>query len=116
MKSFSDKHTDLGRKSSFRQDAETSTLQACAPQNFRWDSGRDSRLVDEKAAHSLKHLVEFLDRHFSNRVKDDVLFDGEKPLRTNETGLIDLAALTIGTIQWNGERIPVRAAGDLAQN
>src|SRR5919106_4956285 len=49
-------------------------------------------------------------------MKDDVLFDGEKPLRTNEAWLIDLAALTIGTIQWNGESIPVCSTRDLAQN
>src|SRR5437899_11665635 len=49
-------------------------------------------------------------------MKNDVLFDGEKPLRTNEARLIDLAALTIAAIQRNGERIPVRAAGDLAKN
>src|SRR5437867_10308245 len=49
-------------------------------------------------------------------MKDDVLFDGEKPLRTNEARLIDLAPLTIAAIQRNGERIPVRAAGDLAEN
>jgi hypothetical protein len=39
-------------------------LAACAPQNFRWDSGRYNRLIDEKTAHSLKHLVEFLGGHF----------------------------------------------------
>ena len=46
-------------------------------------------------------------------VKDDVLLDTEKSLRTNEAGLIDLAALTIALIQRDGERVPVPAAGDL---
>jgi hypothetical protein len=49
-------------------------------------------------------------------VKNDVLFDSEKALRTNEAGLTDFAALTIAFIQRNSERIPVSAAGDLAQN
>ena len=33
-----------------------------------------------------------------------------------KAGLTDFAALTIAFIQWNGERIPVPAAGDLAEN
>jgi hypothetical protein len=37
-------------------------------------------------------------------------------LRTNEAGLTDFAAFTIAIIQGNGERIPMRAARDLAQN
>ncbi len=74
------------------------------------------RLINEKAAHFLKHLVEFRGVHLSNRVKNDVVFKGEKSLRTNEAWLADLAAFTIATIQWNGERIPVRAARDLTQN
>ena len=45
-----------------------------------------------------------------------MLFDAEKTLRTNEAGLTDFAAFTIGFIQRNGERIPVRAAGNLAEN
>src|SRR5216110_1203351 len=45
-----------------------------------------------------------------------MLFDHEKSLRANEAGLIDFAALTIAFIQRNGERIPVRAAGNLAEN
>jgi hypothetical protein len=49
-------------------------------------------------------------------VKDDVLFDGEQSLRTNEAGLIELAAFTIALIQRNGESVRVPAAGDLAQN
>jgi hypothetical protein len=44
------------------------------------------------------------------------MFDAEKALRTNETRLIDLAALTIGTIQRNGKPIGVRATGDLTEN
>src|SRR5258705_3353352 len=49
-------------------------------------------------------------------MKNDVLFDSEQSLRTNEAGLIELPALTIAFIQRNGERIPVRAARDLAEN
>jgi hypothetical protein len=75
-----------------------------------------STSVDEKSAHSLKDLVEFLDRHFSNRLKNEVLFDCEKALRTNKARPVELAALTIAFIQRNRERIPVPAAGDLAQN
>jgi hypothetical protein len=45
-----------------------------------------------------------------------MLFDGEKSLRPNEAGVIELAAFTIAFIQWNGEGIPVRAARDLAKN
>jgi hypothetical protein len=45
-----------------------------------------------------------------------MLFDGEKPLRTNKAGLIDFAAFTIAAVQRNGESIPVRAACDLTQN
>jgi hypothetical protein len=49
-------------------------------------------------------------------MQNDVLFDGEKALRTNDAGLTDFAALTITFVQWDGESIPVRAARDLAQN
>src|SRR5215472_7730114 len=45
-----------------------------------------------------------------------MLFDGEKSLRTDETGLTNFAAFTITFIQRDGERIPVPAAGDLAKN
>src|SRR5215469_7886490 len=45
-----------------------------------------------------------------------MLFDGEKPLRTNETWLTNFAALTIAFIQWNGESVPVPSAGNLAEN
>src|SRR5262249_23127308 len=97
---------------------ENCSRHGCLYGNCRFNALRTTRStsVDEKRARFFKHLVEFFGSHFSNRVKDDVLFNCEKPLRTNETGLIDLAALTIGTIQWNGEGIPVRAAGDLAKN
>ncbi len=44
------------------------------------------------------------------------MFNAEKSLRTNEARLTDFAALTIGVIQWNGESVPVRAAGDLTEN
>src|SRR5436189_1485438 len=73
-------------------------------------------LVNEKRARFLEYLVEFLCCDFSNRMKNDVLFDAEKSLRTNEAWLTDFAALTIGIIQRNGERIPVNAACDLTQN
>ena len=45
-----------------------------------------------------------------------MLFDSEKPLRTDETWVIELAALTITFIEWNCERIPVRATRDLTEN
>ena len=45
-----------------------------------------------------------------------MLFNGEKSLRTNKAGLTDLTAFTIAVVQRDGERIPVRAAGDLAEN
>ena len=45
-----------------------------------------------------------------------MLFDGEESLRADEARLIELAAFTVAFIQWDGERIPVRAAGDLAEN
>ena len=45
----------------------------------------------------------------------NVLFDGEKACgRMNRADRF--AALTIAFVQRNGESIPVRAAGDLAQN
>jgi hypothetical protein len=49
-------------------------------------------------------------------VKNDVVFDAEKSLRTNAARLTEFAALTIALIQRNGETIEVRATGDLAQN
>jgi hypothetical protein len=49
-------------------------------------------------------------------VKNNVLLDGEKSLRTDEAGLIDLAALAIAAVQWDGESIPMRAARNLAEN
>jgi hypothetical protein len=49
-------------------------------------------------------------------VKNDVVFECEKPLWANEARLIELATLAIGFIQWNGEGVRVRAAGDLAEN
>ena len=73
-------------------------------------------LVDKKRASFLKHLVEFRGVHLSDRVKNDVVFKSEKSLRPNEAWLTDLAAFTIGIVQRNSERIPVRAARDLAEN
>jgi len=81
----------------------------------RW-AQRVRSLIDKERAHFLKYLVVFRGRHFSHWANNDVLFDGEQSLRADETRLIDLAAFTIGFIQRNGERIPVRATRDLAQN
>jgi hypothetical protein len=47
-------------------------------------------------------------------VKNDVVFNGEKSLRTNKARLRELAAFKIGMIQRNGESIGVRAARDPA--
>ncbi len=44
------------------------------------------------------------------------MFNAEKSLRTNETGLTDLTAFKIGNIQRDGESIVMRAARDLAEN
>jgi hypothetical protein len=49
-------------------------------------------------------------------VKNEVMFESEKPLRANVARLIDLPALTIATIQRDRKTIEVRAAGDLAEN
>ena len=45
-----------------------------------------------------------------------MLFDTEKSLRTNKARPIEFAAFTVAFIQRNSERIPVPAAGDLAEN
>ena len=49
-------------------------------------------------------------------MKNDVLFDAEQSLRTDEARLRKLAAFKIAASQRNGESIGVRAAGDLAEN
>jgi hypothetical protein len=72
--------------------------------------------VDENRTGFLEDLVEFFRGHFSNCAKTDPLFDSEKSLRTNEARLSDPTAFIIAFIQWNGESVPVRAAGDLAKN
>jgi len=77
---------------------------------------RGETLIDEKRANFLKHFVEFLGSHFSNRVKDDVLFDTEKPLRANEARVGEFATFEIAAGQRNRESIGTRSAGDLAQN
>src|SRR5436190_23809303 len=74
------------------------------------------QLVDEESAHSFKNFIEFVGGHLSDRPKNHMLFHAEKTLWTNEAGLIDFAALTIGFIQRNSESVPVRAARDLAKN
>jgi hypothetical protein len=73
-------------------------------------------LLDEELARSFQNLVKFLFGYFSNRVKNDVMFQCEKPLWANVARLVDLAAFTIGTIQWDGKTIGVRATRDLAEN
>jgi len=70
----------------------------------------------EKLTHSSQYFVEFRCLHLSNRVKNQVVFKCEKSLRTNEAWLTHPAAFTIAGIQWNGERIPVCVARDLAEN
>jgi hypothetical protein len=65
-------------------------LSVNAPSPRRADCGGCVPPVDKKYARFLKHLVEFLRAYFSHRVKDDVLFDGEQSLRTNEAGLREL--------------------------
>jgi len=79
-------------------------------------AGCGKQSVDEKRARFLKHFVEFRGCHFPNGLENEVLFDGEKALRTNEAWLTDFAAFTIAFVQWNGESIPVCAARDLAEN
>jgi hypothetical protein len=49
-------------------------------------------------------------------VKNEVMFECEKPLRANVAWLIDLPALTITTIKRDRKTIQVRTAGDLAEN
>ena len=49
-------------------------------------------------------------------MKNDPAINGEKPLRTNEALMAELAAFKIGAIQRNGESIEMRATGDLAEN
>src|SRR5436309_1053389 len=93
----------------------------CLYRNCRFNAlrsrlGDRSTLVDKKFPHPLKHFVEFLSGHLSNRMKNDVMFDGEKSLRTDEARLRKLAAFKIAASQRNGESIEVRAAGDLAEN
>src|SRR5436309_835196 len=93
----------------------------CLYRNCRFNALRSRRgdrstLVDKKFPHPLKHFVEFLSGHLSNRMKNDVLFDAEQSLRTDEARLRKLAAFKIAASQRNGESIGVRAAGDLAEN
>jgi hypothetical protein len=88
----------------------------CRFNALRRRRGDRSTLVDEKSTRSLKHLIEFFGGHFSDGMENDVLLDGKKSLRPDEAWLTDLAAFTIGIVQRNGERIPVRAARDLAEN
>jgi hypothetical protein len=70
----------------------------------------------EKLTHFHQHLVEFRCLHFSNRVKNEVVFKREKALWTNEARLTEFAAFTIAIIQRHGESIAVSAASDLAEN
>jgi hypothetical protein len=74
------------------------------------------RSVDQEFPHSLENFVKFFRRHLSDRVQNDVLFDTEKSLRTNEAGLRKLAAFEIAVGQRNSESIGMRPARDLAEN
>jgi len=74
------------------------------------------RSVYEEPAHSLKHLVEFLCCHLSNRVKNEVVFKGEKSLRTNKSRLRELSAFKVADIKRNGEGVVMCTARDLAEN
>jgi hypothetical protein len=62
---------------------------------------KPKNLVNEELTRSFEHLVEFRFGDLLNGVKDDMMFKCEKPLWTNEAGLIELAALTIAAIQRN---------------
>ena len=73
-------------------------------------------LFNEELARSLQDLFEFRFSNFSEGVKNEVMFKCEKPLRANVARLIDLAALTIATVQRDRKTIEVRAAGDLTEN
>jgi hypothetical protein len=70
----------------------------------------------EKLTHFHQYLVEFRRIHLSNRVKNDAVINREKSLRTNEALVRELSVFEIGAIQRNGERIEMRATGDLAEN
>ena len=78
--------------------------------------GNQSTLVDEKRTRFLKHLVEFFGGHFSDGMKNDVLFDSEKSLRTNKARLRKLAAFKIAAGERNRESVGMRATRDLAKN
>src|SRR5262245_26355036 len=54
--------------------------------------------VYQKGSSFLEHFVEFFGSHFSNRVKDHVLFDSEKSLRTDKARVTDFATLAIALI------------------
>jgi len=73
-------------------------------------------LVDEELARSLQYFVEFRFGDFSNGMKNNAVFECENALWANETGPIELAAFTIGTIQRDGNTVRVPTAGDLAEN
>src|SRR5438094_8616609 len=88
----------------------------CLYRNCRFNALRSRRgdrstLVDKKFPHPLKHFVEFLSGHLSNRMKNDVLFDAEQSLRTDEARLRRLAAFKIAARTLNGESIWLRPAG-----
>jgi hypothetical protein len=84
-------------------------------QHLTFAPSNSSALI-EKLTHFPQYLVEFRYLHLSNRVKNEVVFKGEKALRTNEARLSELAAFTIARIQRNRESIVVCAARDLAED
>lgn len=49
-------------------------------------------------------------------MKNDVLFDSEKSLRTNKARLSELAAFKIAAGERNRESVRMRATRDLAKN
>jgi len=62
---------------------------------------KPKNLVNEELTRSFQYLFEFRFGDLPNGVKNDVMFKCEKPLWANEARLINLAALTISSIQRN---------------
>jgi hypothetical protein len=98
--------------------AKGANIRAAKPRDFAnaLRTTRSTFSINKELARSLQNFDEFRVGDFAEWVKNDVVFQSEKALRTNKARLIDLAALTIGTIQRNGKPIRVRATGDLAEN
>ena len=64
-----------------------------------------SLLFNEELAYSFQNLFELRFSDLSERVKNEVMFECKKSLGANVARLIDLAALTIGTIQRDRKTI-----------